>query len=161
MLSPADRGSDFSLGERDFVLKRNLRFFRMIFSCGWINHQIQHQPKLFSLFKDSGNMMDMKKTWLLPGVLIILVLLSAGCTGTRPVENTMVQPTVSLVVVPTTPAPLPITENVTPPTQPPTTVPTGVPVPEPVVTLTTKPIPPPTTSSIYIEGVNYHVFPLS
>jgi hypothetical protein len=106
-------------------------------------------------------MMDRIKIRLLSGMLIILVLLSAGCTGIRPAENTTERPTVSPVIVPTTPAPLPGTESTTVPMQPPVTTPVVTPIPEPVVTLTTKPIPPPTTSSIYIEGVNFQVFPLS
>ncbi|MGA2162181.1 MAG: hypothetical protein ABSG28_08310 [Methanoregula sp.] len=106
-------------------------------------------------------MMDRKKIRLLPGALIILVLLSAGCIGVRPAENTTALPTVSPIVTPTTLAPLPGTESPTSPTQPPEATPAVTPISVPVVTLTTKPIPLPTTSSIYIEGVNFHVAPLS
>ena len=105
--------------------------------------------------------MDRIKIRLLFGILIILVLISAGCTGIRPAENTTERPTVPPVIIPTTPEPPPITEITTAPTQPPEITPVVTPIPEPVVTLTTKPIPPPTKSSIYIEGVGLHVFPLS
>jgi hypothetical protein len=99
---------------------------------------------------------------LLPGILIVFVLLSAGCTGTGPAENNTGQPAVSLAVATGTPGPLTITEVTTTLMQPTATTPPPVtPEPEPVVALTTKPIPPPTTSSIYIEGVNDYIFPLS
>jgi hypothetical protein len=140
---------------------RQDRYYPFHWQGGWDNHEIQYLPQLFSLYKDSGDIMDRKKIRFLPGILIILVLLLAGCTGIRPAENTTERPTVSPVVIPTTPAPLPVTEIVTPHTQPPETTPAITPVPEPVVTLTTKPIPPPTISSIYVYGANFHVFPLS
>ncbi len=105
--------------------------------------------------------MDQKKMWLLPGVLIILVILSAGCTSSQPAGNTTSPPTVSPVVVTTTPTPSPVTENITPPPQPSATTVTATPVPEPIATLTTKPIPSPTMSSIYVYGVGTQIFPLS
>ena len=106
-------------------------------------------------------MIDMKKIQLLPGILIIFVLLAAGCVGPKPPENTTVQPTVSPGALPTTPAPLPVTGNVTPQAQLPTTAPAVVPVSKPVATPTLKPLPAPATSSIYIESAGVQIFPLS
>ncbi len=106
-------------------------------------------------------MIDWKKISHLPVILIILVILSAGCAGTLPAGNTTGQPAVSPVTITTRAAPPPVTEVTTSPTQPPATTPAAAPVTVPVATLTTKPIPPLTISSIHVYGINYNVFALS
>jgi len=97
---------------------------------------------------------------LLPGICILFVLVSAGCTGTLPAEKSTAQPTpLPTVDLPATNAPA-ATATIQTVLQPETTI-TASPSQTPVATLTTKPIPPPTTSSIYIEGVRAYVYPLS
>ncbi|MFY9749310.1 MAG: hypothetical protein WAK75_10265 [Methanoregula sp.] len=107
-------------------------------------------------------MIDWKKIPHLPVILIIIVLLSAGCTGNLPAGNITGQPAVSPVAITTSPALPPVTEVPTSLTLPPATTPeVTTPVTIPVATLTTKPIPPPTISSIYIDGASVYVYPLS
>ncbi|MGA8378804.1 MAG: hypothetical protein WB759_06885, partial [Methanoregula sp.] len=68
-------------------------------------------------------MIDWKKIPHLPVILIIIVLLSAGCTGNLPAGNITGQPAVSPVAITTSPALPPVTEVPTSLTLPPATTP--------------------------------------
>ena len=105
-------------------------------------------------------MMDRITPALLAGLFILFVLLTAGCTGTTPAENTTVLPAPSLSAAFTTAPAATVTANTTVPA-PVTTASVVAPATVPTVVLTTKPIPPPTLSSISVYGINYQVFALS
>jgi len=105
-------------------------------------------------------MMTRYLSCFLPGILILVVILAAGCTGTLPAGNATTQPQVSLTITPEVPA---ATASATPAASlMPATTALAVPaVTEPAAALTTGPIPPPALSSIYVYGINYQVFALS
>jgi len=95
---------------------------------------------------------------LLPAVLIVIVLLFAGCTGQPPAENTTVVPQAS--PVPSTAAPVTLPAGTTALTvQPQTTTPAPVVTPKPVATETTKERTQPTVSSIVINSAGSQVGP--
>ncbi|HVP96374.1 hypothetical protein [Methanoregula sp.] len=98
--------------------------------------------------------------YLLPGLFILLVLLTAGCTGTMPGENQTVTTAPSPAAIPTTLPATAVAANTTIPSLV-TTVTPVAPATATTVTLTTRPIPPPTLSSINVYGINYQVFALS
>ena len=118
-------------------------------------------PKQLSPEQNFLDMMNRKKNLLLPGILVILILLSAGCIGTRSAENTTVITAGPTVVTTESPAPLPIGGTVTVQAQPSTTPPTPTPAPEPVATQTTNRYALPTVSSITINSASFYVAPLS
>jgi hypothetical protein len=106
------------------------------------------------------SMMNRYLSCFLSGVLVLLVLLAAGCTGTTPAGNSTEQTTIPEGCNATASASPVVTTGTTLPV-PAATTERSVTVTGPVATLTTKPIPPPTLSSIYVYGINYQVFALS
>jgi hypothetical protein len=98
----------------------------------------------------------------LPGMLLVLVLLSAGCTVSRPGGNTTVVPVETIPVITSLPAPAPAGgTTVTVPVQQPVTTSPPTPTPQPVATQTTDKHPLPTISSIQIYNSDFHIEPLS
>ena len=115
---------------------------------------------LLPVIVNQKSMMNRSLSCFLPGILILVVILAAGCTGPLPAGNATAQPGVSPAATPVVPA-TPAVTNPTVSPVPATTTGTVAAVTEPVAVLTTKPIPPPTLSSIYVYGINYQVFALS
>jgi hypothetical protein len=98
----------------------------------------------------------------LPGILVVLVLLSAGCTMSRPGGNTTVVPAETIPVITPFPVPAPtVSTIVTVPVQRPVTPSPSTPTPRPVATQTTDKHPLPTISSIQIYNSDFHIEPLS
>ncbi|MGB8220703.1 MAG: hypothetical protein WCE46_10015 [Methanoregula sp.] len=98
----------------------------------------------------------------LPGMLVVLVLLSAGCTVSRPDGNTTVVPTEIIPVITLLPAPAPVGGTIVAvPVQLPVTISPPTPTPSPVATQTVDKHPLPTISSIHIYSNNFHIEPLS
>jgi len=96
----------------------------------------------------------------LPGVLVLFVLLAAGCTGVPPAGNTTAQPELSPTVTPVVlPTPVATTATLSP--VPATTTGAVAAATEPVAVMTSTPPPSPGVSSIYVYGINYQVFALS
>ena len=98
----------------------------------------------------------------LPGMLVVLVLLSAGCTVSRPEGNTTVVPAEPPLVITPLPSPAPVGgTTVTVPVQLPKTTPPPTRTPSPVATQTTDKHPLPAISSIQIYSSDFHIEPLS
>jgi hypothetical protein len=98
----------------------------------------------------------------LPGMLLVLVLLSAGCTVSRPGGNTTVVPVETIPVITSLPTPAPAGgTTVTVPVQQPVTTSPPTRTPQPVATQTTDKHPLPTISSIQIYNSDFHIEPLS
>lgn len=97
----------------------------------------------------------------LPVLLVVLVLLLAGCTGSLPDGNTTAVLSGITGVTTTLPAPIPSGGAVTVPVQQPVTTSTPTQPPKPVASETTKERTLPTVSSIRIDSDTFHIEPLS
>jgi len=116
---------------------------------------------LLSSSKNFRDMMNGKKLAPLMTVLVILVILSTGCTGTRPAAHMTDVPAGTTFVTTTTPVTLPAPGTVSVQEQQPITFSTPMATRETVVTQTIKERPLPTTSSVRIYNDHIHVDPLS